>query len=391
MKSRVRAWKIVLALAGAVALLFGSFFAYGQIKGAQRWAEMESHVRNAPSLKPNASEPLAALLSTLPGVDAYDDGWRQLAEFREGKRLRDRARAETLLNRHLPTLEAVRRFARQVPGPRVSRIEGKSITALERLAIGRSIVLSEAQDVAEAAETLRDAALVFLSLAGKGHDALWPLSAVDGMLKELALLVRRGLSTEAWRALGADLEALDRGWPDTVSVEIADVMDLGLEFVNSGNLFSDLRTARCMCSGHTCPLWGAWRFGFSDRWMAARAFEEALSFAELSASVRTAPWSEARRIRDEIRERMVASHNPIVLSHVAPLLGFDVNHREILARLRMLRLAAAVGVGEDPPVLEDPFGAVFGRKGLRFWSAGRDGVDDGGHTGKDLVLDMERE
>jgi hypothetical protein len=55
------------------------------------------------------------------------------------------------------------------------------------------------------------------------------------------------------------------------------------------------------------------------------------------------------------------------------------------AQFRLLRAAAHYGATGEILKLEDPYGTVLGHAvtpvGMKFWSRGDDGVDDGGHTG----------
>jgi hypothetical protein len=91
-----------------------------------------------------------------------------------------------------------------------------------------------------------------------------------------------------------------------------------------------------------------------------------------------------------------------IRSHVYGLIGRDGHPREIQARLRLLRVAVRYRATGEILDLADPLGARIchrlQRTRLTIWSAGRDGVDDGGvgdwkRTGdkvKDLVLEVDR-
>jgi hypothetical protein len=136
--------------------------------------------------------------------------------------------------------------------------------------------------------------------------------------------------------------------------------------------------------------------------MVARAFEEWMGYAERCAMVREASWSQASPVADEVFERMSRSANPIVRSHGDTLTVAAHSGRTLRTRLRILRIAATYRATQRILELEDPFGGRLRSQdsdsGLRIWSVGRDGVDDGGvgtwkpsdKQHKDIVLELPR-
>ena len=77
----------------------------------------------------------------------------------------------------------------------------------------------------------------------------------------------------------------------------------------------------------------------------------------------------------------------------AAAVSYAARRLELLARLRLWRVAVARRLGAELPDLRDPFGARIRHAptavGVRVWSVGRDGADDGGDPLSDLVLELE--
>jgi len=148
------------------------------------------------------------------------------------------------------------------------------------------------------------------------------------------------------------------------------------------------------------PPWGDWRYGFSDRLVAVDAFRMAREASTRSLEVRGAPWSEVKRVDNEIRKLIGYSRNPLRHHYLA--WGFHTSSREVLARIRLLRAAARYRICGEILTLDDPFGKKLHseERGVKrvFWSAGQDGNDDHGKGAwkrkdlgpEDIVLEIDR-
>lgn len=115
-----------------------------------------------------------------------------------------------------------------------------------------------------------------------------------------------------------------------------------------------------------------------------------------SAAVSEGPWSEVLKASEQLGKEDKDSWNPLMhwgQSFLASVAGGSRCRR---AQLRLVRAYLGWRIDGKAPALEDPFGGGIrsdvGGPAPRFWSRGKDGVDDGGmgtfdlKTGPDIVL-----
>ena len=147
-------------------------------------------------------------------------------------------------------------------------------------------------------------------------------------------------------------------------------------------------------SGTAGDVLASWRYGFSPRLAGAIGVNELHGLADRARETDRASWIEARCIAEEIEREAESSPNWLVRMCFPGLMV--ETERAYLARLRLIRLAAAWRATGQVPAVEDPFGDTLRSSvsagTLRAWSVGADGADDGGAGdwtgGADLVLEV---
>lgn len=152
------------------------------------------------------------------------------------------------------------------------------------------------------------------------------------------------------------------------------------------------------------PYEPGWRHAFSMRLMKADAFLEYDRCVRLLSTGEAQPWNLAKTGMERLWDSRFEGHNEVV--------GFSREIELMMAlrgtrtRLRLLIMAAHCGTTREILELNDPYGDRLkhakSEGKIRFWSLGRDGIDNGGvggwteswaepEGGKDLVLEVERD
>jgi len=211
-------------------------------------------------------------------------------------------------------------------------------------------------------------------------------------LFELREVVKsRDLTREDLEAIDRELEQVGKEWSDVGDSLPFEVLTTGYELLKP----RELRDPDARAS-----VAESWRFGFSPRIAEADAFTELRAAAREFSGLSRRPWSDARRISNELETRIRGNRNPLV----PRLFQWNVvnieSDRELRTNLQMLRAAAQFRATGKPPIVADPYGETLrtelqeGR--LKIWSVGPDGVDDGGSgdwrrkMGKDMVFEVAR-
>ena len=128
-----------------------------------------------------------------------------------------------------------------------------------------------------------------------------------------------------------------------------------------------------------------WRFLLPERLMKA----EALLWSELHVrrvlDCDQKPYSQLAGEFQQIDREMIESKNPILRDLTLFSGEFGVVGFRVQAQLRVLRVAAHYRANGELLTVDDPYGTVLlhaeTATGMKFWSLGRDGKDDGGDRG----------
>jgi len=274
----------------------------------------------------------------------------------------DRAKALTVLAANAVTLDFLRAGARKAEGAYPTQWDKgidtnlPSLLAtrnLATLAVGQARVLREAGKPREAAELLLDAAQFGADL-GRHTVLIGELGALAALGDVFEGLEKLPPDPEVGRAL----QVLEETFPDHGQTLRNEIVPIGVSFVQMGDRGG--------------AVFG-WRFGFSQEPMLLEAWTTLQKLVRRTAATTTMPWTEARRVNADIEVEARASGNTIVGSAIPGLVRSHQSSREALARLRMLRVLHGGATG-----LEDPFGGKLLSDGVKVWSIGTDGVDDGG-------------
>jgi hypothetical protein len=102
--------------------------------------------------------------------------------------------------------------------------------------------------------------------------------------------------------------------------------------------------------------WHAWRHGFSHRWMLADAFTRVAASAARMAEANVRPWPERQGLFALELQDLLATGNPALQLMVPNYTAAELNLRQVVAGVRMLRMAVDRHRGLDVPPLRDPLG-----------------------------------
>ncbi len=257
---------------------------------------------------------------------------------------------------------------------------------LANLAVAKARLLAASGKPREAVDVLSD---VFTLARDSGHNAILISHMISIALYGLTLNVIREmiekdhLPKAELEELAARLEKVDAAWPDmgvTYRNE-ALTMRAGLLAVSKGQVSGD--------SVGISLVGGSLVFAKAVRAMDA--------IMEEAADLSTKPWPEANTRYEEITRRTRESWNPIVKMAVPGTLSCERSNRERRAHLRLLRAAIEAKLSRPYDRFPDPFGdRIRSAPGPKYWSAGRNGMDDGGTgdwkrvDGPDIVLDLTK-
>ena len=218
----------------------------------------------------------------------------------------------------------------------------------------------------------RHADAVRLSLDGAtfAADTMRDGTLINQMIGAALLSIAIG---ETWSdtALGRlDAEALEllAHGLERVDAQLPEVLDLTSEL---------LMTARALQDVSADAEWvpSAWRYGFSMRWMIGDAFLQYVAAAEEWLLAPKHAWPQRRAMLTAAGEEIACSSNPFAAMVMPNLLAAEHGLREVLAKMRLLRIAVELHRGRDATPLRDPLGSgplVVTREdgGVRITSAG---------------------
>lgn len=308
----------------------------------------------------------------------------------------------------LPALERLRRGPSRAESRRDHDWENHRWTGFAywrfiSLGLVRASLLAEQGDAREAAELLLDLMRMCCDTArdgpwGEGITSHYHLGRLLQALKALmdAGLLDRHEMREIARQLGlleAELPRFDEGM-------LVDALGQGFQVLRAQTLEALLKEFEIR--ERKVPLW---RRGTLGRLTMIKAVEIQQAAAVRMAEGDSRPWTEARRTTRQASAEIQASGNYLLTLSFDPKSPLDYSKiqklfREGQATLRLVRAAALYRADGVLPDADDPCGTRLGwsKKGhvLRIWSAGADGVDDGGSgtldpkLGRDLVVEVRR-
>jgi hypothetical protein len=282
--------------------------------------------------------------------------------------------------------------------------DGSIMTTRQNLALlaaAKSRLLLEQGQAREAAGVLVD----LLTYTGDTGRNATLFSAVVGQtvyiryaLEQVRRLVYSDkLDREGRARLAADLEALDRDFPAIGSAFVSETLSRGMTVRKHGGIPPSTWTAAATAAART-PLWRRARTslanGFWARGLWADAVVEVGGYMRRIEALDKATFGVSQKEWSRINAEANASTNPMTAALFPnPLVtSYSVQHRTILARLRLLRSASMFRATGEVLELDDPLGGKLLHKNengkLKIWSVGVDGKDDGGNDEKDLVLEV---
>lgn len=379
----------------------------------KRVAELRARAARRPVLRGtpeagNAFAEYSKALASFRSLNSLRSGpaWDSICRYVDGRPESSREEVQALLEPALPSLQLLRKGTRCEDVWRWrdwehDRYLQDNHWQLQYVGICRLRLLAEEGNIGEAVDLLLD---LFQHCTDKGRSGTMfenMLGQQRNLLGELRTLMASGmLEREHYVQFSRELALID-----------GQIEDFGEGMLN-GAMWDGFTVLRTKTLQAWLEEWGSydrkiqlWKTGFSERLALAKFAEIQLRTAQRIAEGDSKPWAEAKRLTVEASEAVAGSTNPLLSMPWAkgakpdwlPLLR---GYRETRAQIRLMRAAVGYLATGTVPDLEDPFGdrlkSAHGRRGLRIWSVGADGVDDGGsgswnpRSGRDIVLEVGR-
>jgi hypothetical protein len=271
---------------------------------------------------------------------------------------------------------------------------------LANLAGAQAKILSDAGHAQEATALALDMTVFARDLAANGNllsDLIG--AAVYSMAADsLQITMQSGkLTPEDLKDLAAKLESVERDVPDQGAVFANETLVSGTAMLAWSNQGLPYREWLYLMVS------GGWRYGLSYQRVAADYLRTAARRVEREQKLGEMDFASAMKEATALEAEGTASSNPIVRESALSLARSMTVHREVIARLRLLRAAAIWGATGKAPTLADPLGTDLKMKEeggkITIWSAGRDGKDGGGNgawnpapskPGDDIVLEFSK-
>jgi hypothetical protein len=338
----------------------------------------------------------------------YTDDAVALDNYATGKTELSREGAQALLEQFLPLLKSVQAGTHR--GDLIRMVPWNdplpSFNASKVIAFGicRARFLVEHGESAEAIELLLDLIQFLEDLARLGRNSVNRYNAFyhqDRLLGELNAMMAAGLlDRNHLRQVAQELGAVERSLPPFGTVLQQDALFTALQVLRTKTVEGFL--GEFSARERDVP---SWKFAFSQKLLMARYAEIEYRLAEGVARGDGSPWAEARLRTAEACAEATAAHHPFFAWKGNPggTIDWVPSHRaflEYIAHFRLTRAAAEYLAEGKVPELDDPFGdklrSAKKGSGMRIWSVGWDGVDQGGcggWSGKnslDIVLEVRR-
>ena len=315
----------------------------------------------------------------------------------------ERAAIEKLVAANGNIVELMRRGTRRSDGAfpyawdRGISIDGPPLIRLQELgmlAAAHARLLREAGRVREAAEALLDVAQCGGDLRRNAVliSDLIGLAVISIAIDELReLQAASALATEDLAAIDRELEILDRSWADFAITLRNESMTAQTTLLASDSEWP----------GRVPKFFSTWRYGFSRKLMRANAGAEIAEYMELFIRQESMAWPDRVKAGKASEMEFTGFANPLAKSYSPGGLSLSSSVRQRRAQLRMLRVAIRFRLDGTVIQLDDPYGdqlrTVRSGAGLKVWSRGRDGIDQGGTgewtrnaTGTDIVLEVSK-
>lgn len=385
-------WKILTAVAAALAGLAIAFAAWIDAVAKRRWASLEARMpelvaklRARDARRPPRGEPLPGnawddygkALDLMAGVSTSD-----LSEYLGGGEKADRGKVLKLLEQREGWRVPLAAGARREIGVKglvyEDGFDGQNVSGLLRpqnlatFAAAKARVLFEEGKKEEATELLLDAA--WLAVDAGRNTLLLNHMISCGLLATVVEEMRRRIGDLDPKTVGPALATLDASFPNFGDTLESEAVTALCHAVKGGGSLEGLGGALV-----------AWRYGFSDRIMTADAMEAYLERTERLAAACRISWAEGNRVSKAEAKDMDESRNPLTRTQFFDVSGGHDAVAQSHARLRLLRMALDPGLE-----LDDPFGGKLLRGDGKLWSRGRDGIDHGGHPKDDVVLELPK-
>jgi hypothetical protein len=181
-------------------------------------------------------------------------------------------------------------------------------------------------------------------------------------------LLHRGLLIN--QMIGSAITAIATDWPeaalDALDRPALDLLATGLERLDrrlpivldhdTELLWLATNLQRTPLDHDFVPSVASWRHGFSARWTLAEAFSIAAGLAHDLRQTQQLDWPQRQALLELECSAAARSPNPVIPMLVPNLCSAETNLREMVAVVRLLRIAVDLHRGLDVPPLRDPLG-----------------------------------
>lgn len=408
--------KVLLILAGIIAVAGGSFWFWVKSVEHREWRAIEMRVAEwAKELEARRGARIPLRGTPTPG-DAWKDYVRAITvldkkepldlldAFIDRKPEASLSRVQAILANQASALEylrlGVRREEVQYPGLEAVDTDDPSLLPvfqaqeLSRVAIAKAILLADEGRNREAAELLLDVCQFSQDIARLGsiHSEREGLDILVFALRQIRDIVTKvNLDAQTLQQIDRELALIER-WPSLRSlVFLRELARTGADLINDSTLDNALRKRR-EAAANSVSLW---RYGFSRRLFEARAYSRFEDWVREAIIAESGPWQAERTFYKKLRQEDRAGE-----LWTTPRNAYPGEQRRVIAHLRLLRVAAQFRATGSIHLLDDPFGSKLKAKEtggvLRIWSIGRDATDHGGigywepTDDRDILLEVKR-
>jgi len=405
---RLSTWKIVCIVAAVVvALLLVSVFWIRSVT-ERRWVIFQGEMKARADQERTRDHGRPPLRGAAEPGNAWDDytvaiavmkkmpNRTKLGELVDRKPSADLVLGAAMVGQCDAVLEPLRRGASKSASRRAYDWEQGTMMATTGLLEVQSVVqlaILKARSLLDAGKP-REAVALLLDAAQFGRDITddGPMISevigtsllymfLDGA-RELAASEKA--DAESLADLEEGLAVLDGSFPRHIGCVRRELLAMGMTFAHGVQ--------------GTAAVESEW--GFPTKFFQLNMFERLSEAQEQVALASDRSWAESVAAGKRIDAELRKSWNPATRMFAPGQQSTERYVRERLAQLRLLRLATRYRRTGELLDLDDPFGAKLksakSGAGMKLWSVGADGVDDGGagewrpKLGADIVLEARR-